>query len=518
MKMEKTEINTKRYRIVGMFLTILFGVLMLNFLIDNFVYNQTQLVTFDFRKVILFLIPILCVMFFVTAKGHWEKCGRWKRLLVTGVIVVLQVMAAAASLRTIGWDCGMVLGLAEQLNVWNKVEASYYLAQYPNNAFLVCFWRDVFAITGRFGINCWLVAVGINLVCIDCAVYLVCRICRKIWDEKVELCALIFSTIMLGFSFWNVIPYTDTLSMPVPLILFLLFLKIKESEMLKKILYAALFGVLCCVGYMLKPTNILVVIAMVLVMLLQIRLDKKQILRAGTVLVAAGLAFGVTSGLFQLHKKAVYGAIVTEEDEYNSSVDMLHYLKMGMKEPYGSYNQEDVDMMFQIVGKDNKHAYNMQMIEERLKEHGFIGYLKFLYKKGSFVYTDGTFGFGGEGTFYTSNYFWDAKGPFAMIREMRTYGTRYYMYWSCHLAEALWSALLGYMFVGTVVDWRREKQVEVLILRTAILGIIAFLLLFEARSRYLLNHLPIMIILASDGCVKLNSWIQKHLNKTEERK
>lgn len=515
--MENTEKHTKLYGIGSAFLTILFGVLMLNFFIDAFVYNQTQIVTFDLRKVILFLIVLLGIMLCVTVKGNGGKHSRWKGILVVGVILVLQVLVVAASIRVIGWDCGTVISLADQLQTSHSVTAPDYMARYPNNALLICFWHAVFTITNRLGIFCWKAAVWINIVCIDSAVYLVCRICRKLWDEKVELCALIFSTMMMGFSFWNVIPYTDTLSMPVPLLLFWLFLKMKEAKRWKTVLYAVLFGALSFVGYMLKPTNIIIVIAIVLVMVLQIRMEKKLLIRAGTAVLAVVLSFGVTSELFQLYKGVVYAGVITEEDEYNYSFDMLHYLKMGMKEPYGSFNQDDVDMMCQIVGRENKREYNLQMIQERLKDHGPVGYLKFLYKKGSFVYTDGTFCFGGEGHFYLSDCLKESSGPLKVLSDMRTYGTDGYLRWSCNMAEAIWIAILGYMFVGAVVDLRKKKRADVLVLRTAILGITAFLLLFEGRSRYLMNHLPIMIILASYGCVKFNNFLQQFLLRRTSR-
>lgn len=512
---------TKRYKIGAMGLTVLFSVLMFNFLIDNFAYNQTQIVSYRMEIVAFTLILFVFFMqFFIGKEINREECalssGK-RKWLIAVVVLILQIIIIAVSFRGIGWDCGTVISLADELERLNTVSWSYYLAEYPNNALLVCFWHDIFRITNGIGIDKWVVALGINVFCIDSAVYLVCLVCRKIWNERVELCSLIFGTIMLGFSFWIIVPYTDTLSMPIPLFLFYLYLKIKERG--EKIGHTVLFGVVCFVGYMLKPTNIIIVIAICLIKVLQIKFQPHGVIKNGILVGTVIITICIASALFDTHKDTLYEGVVTKEDEYNYSVDMLHYIKMGLREPYGSFNMEDVNKMGIIIGQDNKRNYNLQEIKRRFKEHGIVGYIKFLYKKASYVYTDGTFFFGGEGDFYTTDNGIKLKGAFKWIRDLRTYGTDSYNIWSCNIAEAIWICILSYMFVGASFDIKKEKKDEnLLVLRTSILGITAFLLLFESRSRYLLNHLPVMIMLASYGCIQMSDYVKEFFRKRDLKK
>ena len=50
-------------------------------------------------------------------------------------------------------------------------------------------------------------------------------------------------------------------------------------------------------------------------------------------------------------------------------------------------------------------------------------------------------------------------------------------------------------------------------MRCAIFGILCFILLFEGRSRYMINHLPFFVMLASYGFQSITDQIQRHFAK-----
>ena len=56
------------------------------------------------------------------------------------------------------------------------------------------------------------------------------------------------------------------------------------------------------------------------------------------------------------------------------------------------HNPYDVQTNKAINSKDERNEKNLQMITERLKDHGLVGYLIFLTKKQIFNTSDASFG------------------------------------------------------------------------------------------------------------------------------
>ena len=62
--------------------------------------------------------------------------------------------------------------------------------------------------------------------------------------------------------------------------------------------------------------------------------------------------------------------------------------------------------------------------------------------------------------------------------------------------QSYWIIVLGLILISSILSLIYDEDRKFSILKLSIIGIIAFILLFEARSRYLMNYLPIFILLA----------------------
>ena len=74
--------------------------------------------------------------------------------------------------------------------------------------------------------------------------------------------------------------------------------------------------------------------------------------------------------------------------------------------------------------------------------------------------------------------------------------------------QAIWLAVLLVISLGVVLAWRSRKFREDYwqnCFRVAILGVTFFLMVFEARPRYLFLYLPIFILLAVGTIQAINS-------------
>ena len=129
-------------------------------------------------------------------------------------------------------------------------------------------------------------------------------------------------------------------------------------------------------------------------------------------------------------------------------------------------------------------------LERRLADLGPTGYATFLANKAAWNWGDGMFWAWGEGR--------DAHEP-PLVHGPLTDAVRTWNHpagdgytWRAALAEALWLLLLlttGLRLLRT--PWSRDTGLLVL----SVLGIAAFTLVFQGRSRYLLTYVPLVVSL-----------------------
>ena len=152
------------------------------------------------------------------------------------------------------------------------------------------------------------------------------------------------------------------------------------------------------------------------------------------------------------------------------------------------------------AGQKAKIAANLAVIRQRLAEFGPLGYLKFLSDKGRWVLGDGTMYFGGEvptgGCFQqtASARFW---------QQFFWRNGRYYPALA-HLLQAVWMTVAGLCCLPLVKKRDDYTHPAAACCRLGVCGIILFILLFEGRARYLINFLPVFVVLAAFGLPGVN--------------
>ena len=159
-----------------------------------------------------------------------------------------------------------------------------------------------------------------------------------------------------------------------------------------------------------------------------------------------------------------------------------------------SYSENDALTTQGIIGKDEKQKENLRTVKKRLQDFGIKGYIKFLYNKANWILSDGTFFYGEEGTFWTSEHYNNSEiGKF--IQELINKDDVKYQTVTVNIMQTLWILII----IGLVFSYNKKQDDNFAILKLSIIGIVIFLLLFEGRARYIVNHLPIFIIIGVCG-------------------
>ncbi len=434
---------------------------------------------------------------------------KWQRRLLLAVGFVCLYMVQASFVQLFigenGWDVMSCAWVGE--SIYYDAAEYAYLTQYPNNLLLIlinALCSDAPYYFGLNGVQHFLAFV--NIFVVDLAFVFASLIAKRLLKPGgVRVFAMIALPLFL-FSPWLTVPYSDTLSMLFPMLTLWLYLKWREKETIKGKLLCALFmGFAGGVGFMLKPTALIMLVAAFLIMLVSTSKDwRNMLVYVLCIALAAGMMLGVSKATYAVFYEVADEDEISPEMFEKRAIPWTHFLMMGLTvdgNRYGAYYAEDAAATHAIDGKANKMEYNLKVVGERLEEKGFLGYLEFLCRKSSYVFNDGALAFVGEGTFLYNEPF-DYSDLGVALQNFfygdRSRPSREYVL----LADGMWLMVLALMCVS-FFQRGVEKMDAFAVMRLCLMGLALFLLLFEARARYLVNHLPLFALMAAQGFMKI---------------
>ena len=136
-------------------------------------------------------------------------------------------------------------------------------------------------------------------------------------------------------------------------------------------------------------------------------------------------------------------------------------------------------------------------------------------------YNDGTFAWSVEGGFYLTVLEAPNDSSAKILRDIYYYDGLYYKnYATCQ--QSIWITILFFILLAVKRIASTDKK-DIYVIVLAIIGITLFLLLFEARARYLFLYSPYYILLAVVGiknllplyiCIERNPFETLNLYKT----
>ncbi|MFI3169170.1 MAG: glycosyltransferase family 39 protein [Faecalibacterium sp.] len=449
--------------------------------------------------------------------------------IAAAVLLVLYaiLLLAAGFLLAVepAWDFGRVyagaLDIAENGAVTYTLE---YFLESNNNFFVTYLLAYWFKIASVFGLAPLYAGILLNCVAIWVSVAVLFWVVCKEWDLHHGLLFLVFCLGFLPLYTYAPIFYTDTLSLPFVSIGVWLWQKIREKSNLGWLL---LLGVNGFVGYQLKASVGILYVAMLLFSLA--RPTRAKCLRLLIVALTMVLLAVGYSGLL----KATKVIDLTEIDRYRLPYE--HYVMMGLAGT-GGYNSSDHELSTSIEDLQTRKETNVAEIKARLADYGVGGYLAFLAGKIEYTWLDGTYYapwklsidplqtndlsafFRIDGQHYNVYNTLAQGGQIAMLLLM--------------LFAALWYTAQSLpSFVASLLQKKKtqaaaistaatSEQATVMphklrfgvvtsgealigLLALSVFGLFFFLLIWETRSRYLVNFTPVFLLLAQNGLAQI---------------
>ncbi|WP_156887536.1 hypothetical protein [Propionicicella superfundia] len=452
-------------------------------------------------------LALACAGFVFAARRFGIRPAPWSakrgnRLgwTLCGATTALAWLTAYTSVYETTWDSRLVqLASALPPDEFSEYYVAYF-SRYPNNYAMLAVARIARGM-GAIGLNYDAAFALINAACYLAAAVAMYIVVRQIRGAKAGALSLVFLLGVLGLSPWMSVPYTDVLAMWTPIVALALFLPVLRGPTIRGVVGALAGGAVLAVGFVLKVTPVVGMVAVVAVGVLAFASPgsrRRHARRAvATSLIAAALGFG--AGYVGFSAWASSSADMPPLTPGVSKVP-LSYVADGIREQYrddGSVVYGGYDRVVNLAtwGRptDEQTETSRELIGEQVSTRGFAGMVGFAIDKWTFNFGDGTFWARGEGQDMAkpllASFPWRAVGA-ANDPAVPLWGIH------VHLAEILWLFILTVSGAGLLVCPPRR---DILLAAVTLLGAGLFMLVFQGRSRYLIPHLPVFCAVAAIG-------------------
>ena len=409
-------------------------------------------------------------------------------------LFLLQCFLIFHSYTQMNWDMGTIFNTV--ISDEFMPDFTNYFSYFPNNLFVTFSFRWIYELVYPISEQAFLaILVLINMLAVDSAIMMGFFLSKKLFGLKTAFIYLIIITALFGLSPWLMVPYSDTLAMPFTLFGTWVLIKLYECKKIYgKIMLLLLSGITFFVGYSIKPTTLIVLIAAFVFIFLR-RCSVVEFLKYCMAIVGIFLIMISVKVTWNHYIYEVQDKMIVDE---SVAFPWTYWLAIGLSQPNGMCNEPDQwDTVYRGTSSRMVELHK-EMVKERLLDFGVVGYAKFLVNKLQVISTEGSFFWAQEGGINSGNFDLTDSN---VIKET-FYPNGKYFQWFTFYTNGIWSLVLLYIIMP--VFWKKsskdqEINQKLLPIRIVIYGLLCFVLLFEARSRYLILYLPYFSILAAVG-------------------
>lgn len=505
--------------IIGLFFLGVIGVLLVADHRFYYMYKNQNIVP-NLLFFVLFLCFSLRILLYVRVMRPLElknfrtsKMNVWatRRVIfrLSLALFIVQIVFTWNIFFKTGWDCAELVGAAQRLAFEGQpIGDLHYFSIYPNNVFLVGLFAGILKITNFTRmLSDYYVLVLVGALLVTMAGFFMADLVRILTNSpKLVYSTWVIFAILTGLSPWVSVPYSDTYSIIFPILVVWLFVTRNDRNNAVSWFLITFFAF---VGYFIKPTVILSFMVVVMVAFVHfvgtVVTRERDIALKRTISFAIGtaLAIAIAFGSNMLIKSAV--GFTPDE---NKSFTAFHYLMMGMNvDSGGGYNQWDANFSASApdVATRNEQDFNEAM--RRIEEMGLSRFASFMCQKILTNFNDGSFAWGFEGEFYW--YIQDRDNHIAPVLRSYYYESGEYYYLFQLVSQAIWfMVLIGLTF--SLISIFYATDYRYVVVRLCVFAIALFLLVFEARARYLYLYSPLIYTASALG-------MDAHINRIQTR-
>lgn len=493
---KKTKCFSTTQKIISIIFLAIFSVVILTVICFSWLPHCTN-EGFVLPNIVALLISLLiggsCYLLFkkITMK---EKTFKILVILTFSILFLVQLLTLYFSYFKTGWDANLVDSIADQAakeGAFTTAGSNVYLTNFTNNIFIVsilAFIKSLPVIGGHY-----FTILAINALLVNLAGLFTCLTLKKLVSKKAGIISIIITAPLLLFSPWIIIPYTDTFSILFPILIFYIYISSNTWWKYGLIFFFSL------IGFFIKPTVIITLIAILLIELLKHRPKKPKFDKAfwlRSLAIMNGILFAF------LIKYISFSYINYQPVKDITQASYIHFLAMGQnEETCGQFH--DTDHQEIKFGTE----FEWQKFCNRVSSRSPKGQLGFFMRKLLVNFNDGTFAWGNEGAFYK-----EVPKRNSPISQFIT--SFYYNDGENHeVFEQLEQIIWLFVLFGCLFTFSKRAKNEESVLQLSLIGVFLFVMLFEARARYLLCFAPMFVVCAVLGYHKITVIFSEYRNK-----
>ena len=374
-----------------------------------------------------------------------------------------------------------------------------YFLIYPNSRFMVSFLLPFGYILQCFpGMDlrsnaAYYCLSGLNICLILVSIAFAALAAKKEKGNIAAFLVVLGSLAFLPYYLNTYKLYSDTLSMPfVSLSLWLTSLADHAEK--KSLLFRFFAGIAVAVGVLLKGNLWILVIA--LCIYIAVKQSGWKSKAQGLICLLLGVI--IVTQAWSFRSANLPWLDTSREDQYK--LPAMHWIMMAAHGD-GGYVQEDLDFSLSFETLEKRESAVKDRYIQRVKEHGPIGYLRFLHQKLALTFADGLFSQLSHLVVFTYRKIGVFASPYGSLFSVTT------IYANTFLCLIYFAVLLS-----GLLHTKGHTGLE-LALNISLFGTILFFCLWEAKSRYLLNLTPMYLLLTSLTIVDLAEFFRKRCKK-----
>ncbi|MBD8043706.1 hypothetical protein H9638_07755 [Arthrobacter sp. Sa2BUA2] len=433
---------------------------------------------------------------------------RWLRVLLSvlgwSVLFSCQARAADAVRLPPDWDAAPVFysALALADGAPGNVDVSYFQIN-PNNLLLMLLLSKFMETAQALGVTDLRQSVAyLNAAVLFCGMLLTYAAAALLGGRQTARLTLVPSIILILFSPWLPVFYSDTVGLLFPILIFCLLAAAGRCRWPARMLLWAAAGAAAAVGYGIKPTVLICLAAAALVGLFSIRRGRWR-QDALSVLLAMAVAGGSFAGMHGAVQAWERSSVVNGDPASREpAIPPTHFLKVGAQQYpgpngdyYGAYNEPDRLGTLSIEDPQERFDAGLQAYRERVEAMGPAGYAGFLNAKLRWITGDGSFFGWGEGGM-TADQFLADDGLSRSIQDFYGPGRPGFGF-SLSLWQGTWFLLLALCGGAVFLRDPRLAALGPVMARISLLGLLLFLMFSEGRARFLYLYVPYFIVLGA---------------------
>lgn len=366
-----------------------------------------------------------------------------------------------------------------------------YFARYGNNYPITILFYYICKMVRFFGLRCYTAVLMIlNMILIDCSGVFAFKLVKMLRGNVAGIKFLVLFLLSPTTYIWILYTYTNTFSMPF--IMGLLYYGIRairrKEHRMRNIMLAAVIG---AVGYQIRATTVIPLIAVVFGILLAARIRQKKEKRIMVLLVV-----GIFIGMMLISSCFCRRHLVNHGQD--RTFPFTHWVMMGVNiRQSGSVNKHDVRLTMSKPTKQEKIRKNLKKIKKRLQDMGPAGYAELIIKKMEMVWA---YGEDGSRRYYTVG---------ENISEIYSYINGDKSGFFAVYSQVFRSTTFLFVLFSLLIQIRRKGVEEFFVIPLTLLGIILFLILWEANRKYNICFMTPVYILMGDGITRTLACARK---------